>query len=198
MKEKLKTAFMNLFVSSFMNFYDRVKAKNMRKNEQFWITFAITYIVTIFFTMSVVFKQYEDVMISTNYSGGILQFLNTTTYKFTFGYCAGLDAWTYLASKIMETSIPTTITFAGVILVLQTARENTTLLNMGLFVTLLIFTIAGIFFMVCRIENILIFYIRILTILFCIVVAFSAKLFKINNNNDNLHKTEESDGNISR
>lgn len=175
------------------SFFDIFNLRALKRYELYGITFALTYLITISFTVFVVLNYYEDLMVQNN----ILDywtFLNNTSVTFSFGYCTGLDAWTYLFAKIVETLIPTTLTFSGAILILQTKVAKDTSLDAMLFISLVCLTIAGIGFMIARLPSVLFFYMWLLFFLFCIVFMFSAKLFNIQNEEDNLHKNEESDG----
>lgn len=181
---------------SFLRFLNRFKFKRLRKYEQFGVTFAITYFLTIFFTVLVVLEYFESNMIAIEWTGGIWGFIKAPAEIFTFGNCKGLDAWTYLSANIVETLIPTTVTFSGTILILQTTKEANTSLNALLFISLTFFVMTGMFFMVAKLRSTLSLYIWLLLILHCIVFTFSAKLFNVQSKSNNEHKNEESDGNI--
>lgn len=181
---------------SFLRFLNRFKFKRLRKYEQFGITFAITYFLTVFFTVLLVLNYFEGRMTAIEWTDGIWGFIKNSAGVFTFGYCQNLDAWTYLSAKIVETLIPTTVTFSGTILVLQTTKEPKTSLNALLFISLTIFVMTGMFFMVAKLRSTLSFYMWLLLILLCIVFTFSAKLFNVQSKSNKEHKNEESDGNI--
>lgn len=180
----------------FCNFITRFKYKRLSKYEKFGLTFAITYLITILFTVLVVLNQFEEIMFKMGSEENLLKFVFTTEEKFSFGYCSNLNAFTYLLAKLFETLIPTTLTFSGTILVLQTTTVKNTSWNVVLFIALLGFTMIGMFFMVSKLETTLRFYMWILLALFIVVFIFSAKLFTLQKKDNSLHKKEESDGKI--
>lgn len=188
---------MKRILNSFRNFFARVKFKRLKKYEQFGITFAITYLITVLFALLVVFNYFEDIMIATKNTSSIWSFITTTQNKFTFGYCNDLNAWTYLVAKMFETLIPTTLTFSGTILVLQTTKTRNTSLNAFLFISLFGFAMIGMFFMVAKLQTMLNFYMWVLLFLFFVVFIFSAKVFALQDKDDSVHKNEESDGQIT-
>ncbi len=187
---------MKRILKSFHNFFNRFKFKRLKKYEQFGVTFAITYLITILFCLLFVFNYFEDIMVATNNTESFLSFFGSVQNIFTFGYCNDLNALDYLTAKIFETLIPTTLTFSGTILVLQTTKRKNTSLNTFLFISLFAFAMVGMFFMVARLQSMLNLYMWLLLVLFFFVFFFSAKVFVLQNKDENLHKSEESDGKI--
>ncbi len=187
---------MKKITEAFKGFFIRLKLKSLEKHEQFIITLIFTYLLTIIFTVLVVFNQFEDIMVSLNYSNSLWDFIKTTTEKFSFGYCQNVDARMYLAAKLFETLIPTTLTFSGTIFVLQTAKEKSNYLNAFLAIILLLVAMIGVFFMVSKLEAMLTLYMWMLLILFLLAILFSSKMFALQNKDSSSHKKEQSDGHI--
>ena len=178
----------------FHNFFNRLKFQNLKRYEEFWITFSITYLITILFTIFICINNFEERILDANYTESVWSFLLSSTGGFNFGYCYDISAMNYLFAKIIETLIPTTVTFAGTILILQSVKVRYTSLNAMLFIALTILLMAGVFFMFSRLESTLVLYMKCICIIFAVIIIFSAKLYYIQDADCNFHKREVSDG----
>lgn len=107
---------------------ERLKVR-LDKKRSFILSVLITYLLTIVLTGGVAIVQMDQERSNPNDTPG-----------FTFYECTTLDTKEFIASKIIETIIPTTITFCATILLLQTniAKKQTVTVFLFVLITLLI------------------------------------------------------------
>lgn len=187
---------MNKITEVVKIFFIRLKYKNFEKHEQFIITFMFTYLLTVAFAVLVIFKYFENIMVLLNYPNDLWDFINSNEYNFTFGNCKNLDAKLYLAARLYETLIPTTLTFSGTIFVLQTTKEKNIYLNAFLAIILFLITMIGMLFMVSSLKATLKMHMWELLILFFLAIILSNKAFTLQSKENSSHKNEHSDGQI--
>lgn len=107
-----------------------------------------------------------------------------------------MDAQTYLAAKLIETLIPTTLTFSGSMFVLQATKEKSNYLNACLSIVLFLIAMIGMFYMVSKHKTVLIMYMWVLVMLFVMAVFLSSKVYDSKKKEQIPHKKEPDDGNI--
>lgn len=205
--------FWNSLIQRIIGVVTILKSRRPKKYESFFFTFIFTYIITILFVVLVVFKQYEDSMVSIGFQGTIWDFIGLWPHddflagngitdvqsriNYSFGYCSMLSPSLYLSAKIMETLLPTTLTLCGITLV--TGRSKKGYKAYGSLVLLLFVMIMfGMFFMVVKLETMLRLYMYILLGLFCLSIIVAASIESKDDNTGFKHKKEYSDGKFCR
>ena len=103
------------------------------KKRAFILSILITYLLTIVLTGGIAIIQMDQERSNPNDTPG-----------FTFYECTTLDTSLFIASKMIETIIPTTITFCATILLLQTDIAKKQMVTVLLFVFITLLTVGGI------------------------------------------------------
>lgn len=163
---------------------------------QFLISWIITYLLTVFFTILVVFENFEQHM-NNETSNDLLSFVVSKEPYFTFNHCEELTPLTYLSAKVVETLIPTTLTFSGSIFIMRKTRNENNYLDTALAISLFMIAMLGTFFMIVRYKSTLNIYMIALVLLISIAIVFSAMVFILQQNKKITHKNEPCDGLIS-
>lgn len=176
-----------------LHFWENIK-RNIKKQEQFIITFAISYILTIVFTLIVALGQFDTLMSEKLFEGSIIDFITNPEWRFEFGGCTNICLTRYLEAKVIESLIPTTLTFCVSILTSQTSSKLHSSLNAVMIIVLVIFALVGGFFMLVKNEATLVFFMWLLLFLFISSIVVSSMVFSRGKCN---YRKERSDGKLT-
>lgn len=149
--------------------------ENMTFFQMLMITFVITLCMTFVIAL-IVFDNNQNVM----------------NQGFRFSMIPNLDGYSYLFSTTIQTIVPTTITFSGTILILQSRSHMNRTYKVLLFISIILLALFGVmqssvktvFYL--SFTNIVLFFLVILSIF------FSKKIFNLNSSINK--KNETSDG----
>lgn len=169
---------------------DEIKA-NIKKQEQFIITLVISYILTILFTLIVALGQFDVIMSENSFKGNIIDFMTNPELLFNFGGCTQISLTRYLEAKVIESLIPTTLTFCVTILTSQTSSMINSSLNVVMIIVMIVFALVSGFFMLVKNEATLVFFMWLLLFLFIASMIVSSIIFTKSRNN---YRKEKSDG----
>ena len=181
------------------------KTENSRKgeNKQFFLMFLITYSITILMAVLIAIMNIDeainqaminpDIELVYNNWGELIKNIDNT---FSFYNCETISFWSFVSAKIIETLVPTTITFSGAILVLQRTIRKDSARPPLLFSLLVIIAMIGIAFTQAKSQIVLELYMATLLILIIISLLISRKIYYQQNLTQ--HKNEPDDGKITR
>lgn len=170
-----------------------VFGKIIKRQEQFLITFVISYILTIVFTLIVALGQFDTIMSENSFKGNMIDFIKNPDWRFDFGGCTDISLIRYLEAKVIESLIPTTLTFCVSILTSQTSPKLHSNLNAVMIIVMVIFALVGVFFMLVKNEAMLVFFMWLLLLLFISSIVVSSMVFSKGKCN---YRKEQSDGKL--
>lgn len=167
--------------------------KIVKSQKQFIITLVISYILTIVFTLIVALGQFDTIMSENSFNGSIIDFMKNPKWRFDFGGCNNICTIRYLEAKVIESLIPTTLTFCVTILTSQTSSKLHSSLNAVMIIVMVIFALVGGFFMLVKNEATLVFFMWLLRLLFVSSIVVSSMIFSKEECN---YRKEQSDGDL--
>lgn len=185
----------------------RKKKYNRNENKQFYMMFIITYLISIVLSTAIMLNSLDDVFYNVVYSAnipnwnslGFLERIQQLNGELQFYNCQNLSIQLFFGAKLLETLVPTTITFGGTILILQmiTAKKNLVFDSL-LFCLLVFLTTLGVAFTTVKTVEILILYLILIAFFLVLSLVFSKKIYTLQNAGQTNHKIENSDGKMIR
>lgn len=157
------------------------------KKQSFALSFLITFVLSLGLTIALVGIQIDNKW-STSES------LNNIYFEFY--ECAKLSAGFFLAVKLIETLIPTIITFSGTILMLQANHAEKQNITVWLFLCIALLAAGGIALSTAKTSFFLNIYFLILGLLCMLSVILSWFVFSDDDPKPLIHKKEPCDGRI--
>ena len=160
---------------------------NFKRKTIFFFSLLITYLLAIGLTLGSIVIQLDsklalklsqtdsDVITASENVGNNQDTINEERDVFTFHSCTGLETGLFVAARILETLIPTAITFSGVILILQTDSKEKSANRTLLFLVITLLTIGGIVLPTVKTIRFLEIYIGAFGILCLLSIVFSWK-----------------------
>lgn len=137
----------------------------------------ITYVITIVMTVVCL----------------ILLFDNNSIDKLQFSRCKNVDQFLYSMSCVVQTLVPTTITFSGTIIILQSKFNKIGTMKVLLFITIILLAVFGILQISAQTFSILYIANVMLILLNAFALFFSKKVFYLPAEDINVSKCEVSD-----
>lgn len=195
--------------------YLRVRQKSRRhfkRKAVFFFSLLITYLLTIGLTVGSIVIQLDgmyaldsvqtnaDEITTSTESGTSTQqdtsseSTNSTSGTFEFYSCTGLDTGMFVAAKMLETLVPTAITFSGTILILQTDSSTKRMWIVWLFLVITLLVVGGIVLPTAKTLTFLEAYLWTLGALCLFSVVLSWHAFYDPAADTKRHKCELSDG----
>lgn len=166
-------------ISKFRSFTYMSSEENMTFIQMLLITFVITVCMTLV-TVLLVFDHADFPS-------------SDTSRNFQFSFIENLDHFTFLASTIIQTVVPTTITFSGTILILQSRSNMNRTYKVLLFISIILMALFGIMQNYVKSFPYLVTTNVVLFVLIVLAIYFSKKVFNLKNYSLN-KKKETSDG----
>lgn len=164
--------------SKFKNYTYLSSEENMTFLQMFLITFVITICMTAVIILLVLDSDYSNP--------------EKTGQGLRFSVFTNMDFFSYVFSSIVQTIVPTTITFSGTILILQSRSNMNRTYKVLLFISIILLALFGIMQNSVKSLVYLNFTNAVLLILIVLSLFFSKKIFNLNNSSTN--KKEISDG----
>lgn len=159
--------------------------RQLDKKRAFILSFLITYLLTIILTFGICIIQMDQEREKSE---------NIT--NFTFYECNTLDTFQFIAAKVVETIVPTTITFCASVLFLQSNFEKKPTSSVLLFALITILVVGGIILPTFKTETNLIRALWFLGILCSCSLCFSWSIHAEPSIQLPGHKNEPCDGKI--
>lgn len=186
--------------------------RHFKRRAAFFFSLLITYLLTIGLTIGAIAIQVDGIYVpqsaqtssenlsadpnsttppqaDTSATGN-----DTTTGNFVFYACTGLSTSMFVAAKLLETLVPTAITFSGTILILQTDSSTKRSLTVWLFVVITLLVVGGIVLPTAKTLVFLETYLWTLGALCLASVILSWQAFSDPSEESKIHKNESSDG----
>ena len=192
--------------------YLRVRQKSRRhfkRKTVFFFSLLITYLLTIGLTVGSIVIQldgmYAPDLAQTNTDAstepGTVSQKDTTSENtdsvsgtFEFYSCTGLNTGMFIAAKMLETLVPTAITFSGTILILQTDSSTKRTWIVWLFLVITLLVVGGIVLPTAKTLAFLEAYLWTLGVLCLASIVLSWHAFYDPVADAKRHKNELSDG----
>lgn len=195
----------------------RVKwRRHKRTQSTFVLSFLITYLLTIGLSVGSLLIQIEAKSVETeSISESGATYVSELTSNssldetknnsaqpdsqapaFDFYDCSNINMTEFITAKLLETLVPTAITFSGTILILQSDATGKQRHMVLLFVVITFLVIGGIVLPTVKTPAFLRSYLWVLGILCIISIYLSWKVFSVAPVQSTNHKSEPSDGKI--
>lgn len=157
--------------------------RHLKTRETFLFSLLITYLLTLGLAIGSVAIQLDNV--------------NQLRIGFDFYSCKDLSAGMFVSAKLLETLVPTAITFSGTILILQTNASKKRSLTVWLFVVITLLVIGGILLPTAKTKFFLELYLWTFWILCLISILLCWHAFSIPMHVRTRHKREPDDGRMT-
>lgn len=172
------------------------------ETKQFLLMFLITYLITIAMSTFISLNTVDKIIVKESLKPkDFLDMFKLVDGRLDFYNCEKIDTILYFSAKLIETIVPTTITFCGTILVLQFMIRQNKAKNSLLFCFLVILSLLGVSITTVNTVFLLNLYLILIVIVFAICVVFSRKIYYfVESEQETLitHKNENSDGKLIR
>lgn len=170
----------------FSRFKFRLCDKLERK-KAFIFSFVITYILTIGLSAALVAIQIDKERSSLGAD---------ETLSLDYNECTDVTEGQFWIAKLLETLIPTAITFSGTILILQTDHSTRRGITVWLFVNIALIAIGGFVLPTAKTPDFLNIYLWIWSALCVISIVLSWCAFSDSETPISMHKREPCDGQL--
>lgn len=173
--------------AQFAYWFLRVRRRfrhHLQRRETFVYSLVITYLLTIAFTLASIAIQIDGTAAIRSNS-------------FEFYKCTNLGLGLFLCAKLLETLVPTAITFSGTVLTLQTDSSTKQASVVGLFVVITLLAVSGVALSTAKTLAFLEVYLWIVGVLCLASVVFSWQAICDPASEVTNHKKEKNDGCMS-